>query len=150
MFSFVVRHLYFLKSIPLLAQFFDSLLRLQMLFLNPRVLEWIDEIEQYVELIPNTTISQHSYGGIQFNVLNKEFGHIHSNGLLDLLLTKYLKSKLLIEGKIVEHHVLKESGWISFYIKNEDDLAYAKKLLLMSYTEKTKGKHVTKQTFGSN
>lgn len=139
MFSFVVKRLGFLKGIPLLAHFYDSLLRLWMFATHARMLDYLDSVEAGVLAMPGTSVGLHRYGGLQFNYLDREFGHLHSNGLLDVLFSKKMKAQLLSEGKINEHHVLQGTGWISFYIKAEADVAYALHLLDMAHSRAAKG-----------
>lgn len=136
MFSFVVKYLGFLKSIPLIAILYDSLIRLWFFATKPQLLDWLDDIEETISKYPNTSITVHKYGGTQFNYLDKEFGHLHSNGLLDIRLNRTIKQQLLKDGKIQNHHVFKNSGWISFYITNEQDCKYAMGLLLLAYEKK--------------
>lgn len=133
MFPFVVKRVGFLKDIPLLAILFDSLMRFWMFIAKPELLHWIDDLEENVEGMPGTTIGIHKYGGTAFNYLGKEFAHVHSNGLVDILLNKELKKSLMTEGKIKDHHVFKNSGWISFYLHNKQDVAYACYLLKKAY-----------------
>ncbi len=136
MFSFVVRYLGFLKIIPLLPQVFDSLLRLYVFFDRSYLLDWFDEIEEEVLTWEGTSVSLHKFGGLQFNYNGKEIGHIHSNGLLDALYSKEMKQRLLEKDRIKPHHVFEQSGWISFYIVNDQDKAYAKELLKIAYQYK--------------
>lgn len=133
MFSFVVKRAGFLKDIPLFAIIFDSLMRLWMFFTKPELLDWIDELEEDVTRMSETTVGIHKYGGTQFNYKGREFAHVHSNGLLDVLLNKELKQSLMLEGKIKDHHVFKNSGWISFHLQNKQDLDYACYLLSRAY-----------------
>lgn len=132
-FSFVVRHLSFLKHVPLFPQVFDSMLKIRVFLTKPDLLDWFDEIETEVLRWEGTDVSLHQYGGIQFNRKGKEIGHLHSNGLLDVLYTKERKGLLLKEGRIQPHHVFEKSGWISFYIVSQEDKDYAKELLKMAY-----------------
>lgn len=133
MFSFVVKRLGFLKDIPLLAIFYDSLLKFWYFLTKPKLLGWIDELEETILTQKSTSVSLHKYGGSQFNYLGKEFAHLHSNGLLDILFSRQIKCELKLQGRIIDHHVFKNSGWISFYITNEDDMKYAKELLKIAY-----------------
>jgi len=139
MFSFVVKRAGFLKDIPLVAIIFDSLMRFWMLVTKPELLDWIDELEEDVTRMPETTIGIHKYGGTQFNYKGREFAHVHSNGLLDILLNKELKQSLMLEGKIKDHHVYKNSGWVSFHLHNKQDVSYACYLLNIAY-DRTKQK----------
>jgi len=133
MFWFVVRYLGFLKHIPGLGFVFDSWLKISTLLTNPLLLDLIDEIEHDVIRWEGVTITLHKYGGIQFNYKGREIGHIHGNGLLDMLLNRQLKQQLMSDGKIQDHHVFKNTGWISFYIKTTADKKYALELLKLGY-----------------
>lgn len=133
MFNFVVKRLGFLKSIPLMAVYYDSLIKLWVLLTNSSLLDWIDDIEEEVIRSLDCTVTVHKYGGSQFNYKTIEFAHLHSNGLLDVLLNRNLKQKLLEEGRILDHHVFPNTGWISFYIRERSDVDYAVYLLRIAY-----------------
>ncbi|MFU1856651.1 luciferase family protein [Sphingobacterium sp. NGMCC 1.201703] len=115
-------------------------MRFWMFLTKPELLDWIDDLEENVTQMPGTTIGIHKYGGIGFNYMEKEFAHVHSNGLLDVLLNTELKNSLMAEGKIKDHHVFKNSGWISFYLQNKQDVGYACILLDKAY-DRAKQKH---------
>jgi hypothetical protein len=133
LFSFVVRYLGFFKFVPLFPMVFDSLLRLWMLASKSYVLDWLDEIEAEVLSWKGTSTSIHRYGGLQFNCNGREIGHLHSNGLLDVLYNREIKQQLLAKGRIQPHHIFEKSGWISFYIVDYHDRVYAKELLEIAY-----------------
>jgi Family of unknown function (DUF5519) len=132
MFNFVVKYLGSLKHIPLLAHFFDASLKIVTLLFNRRVLDYIDAIEMEVSSWPNVSLQLHRFGGVQFNFDNKEIGHIHGNGTLDILLNRKTKSELLVEGRIKNHHTFKNSGWITFPIQTSEDAEFALHLLKFS------------------
>lgn len=136
MFHFVVKYLGFLKWIPVLPHIFDTFLKLSYLIYNKRIVELTDEIESVVSKWDNITISMHKYGGVQFNHGKREIGHIHSNGLVDILFDRKKKEELLEIGIAKDHHVFKNSGWVSLYIKTETDKNNAILLLKMSYLTK--------------
>ncbi|WP_207421092.1 luciferase domain-containing protein [Desertivirga brevis] len=129
MFAFVVNRLGFLKVMPGLPLFFDALLRLWLFVTKPQMLEWLDDIESEVGSWEDVSLSLHKYGGLQFNYKGKEIGHLHSNGLLDVLFSRKMKAELLADMRVGDHHLLKRSGWISFYLKSEEDVNYAIQLL---------------------
>jgi len=133
MFDFIIKYFSFLKHIPLLPHIFDALIRLQTLLFNKKVLEHIDVIERTVLTWEKTSAGMHQYGGLQFNVNNREIGHIHSNGLVDVLLKKEIKEQLLKEGRVEDHHIFKRSGWVSLHIRSEQDKQLALELLEYSY-----------------
>lgn len=135
LFSFVVKHLGFLKAVPLLPHIFDAYLKLWTLATNPELSDCIDDIEAEVLSWDGTVKSLHKYGGIQFNCNGIEMGHIHGNGILDIRFNKKTKQQLMDEGKINHHHIFIKSGWISFYVRKKEDNEYAKQLLKMAYSE---------------
>src|SRR4051812_5917114 len=121
MFNLTVKYLGFLKHIPVLPQVFDAMMRIEKFFSNKNVLGYMDEIEEEVLSWQNTSVHSHKFGGTQFDICNKELGHIHGNGLLDILFNKEIKSALVDKGIVKEHHVFKNSGWVSFLIRSEED-----------------------------
>lgn len=138
MFGFVVKYLGFLKSVPGLAILFDNGLKLYTLIANPSLLDRIDRLENEVSAWPGITTQTHRYGGLQFNYNGKELGHIHSNSLLDMLLSRAHKHQLLQAGRISHHHIFKDTGWISFYVNTDDDMVYAISLLQIAYQHENK------------
>jgi hypothetical protein len=133
MFLFVIKYLKFLKIIPGAVLIFDSWLMLWTLITKPDILDYIDEIEKSVLRWNKTKSGLHKYGGLQLNYTTHELGHLHSNGLLDIPLSRKLKEELLKEGRVQHHHTLVNTGWISFYVKTNEDKNYAIKLLKLSY-----------------
>jgi hypothetical protein len=139
MFTFIIKYFGFLKFIPGLVIVFDCLLKVLTFITKPALLDWIDEIETEVLNWDGTFASMHKYGGLQLNYVGKEIGHIHGNGLLDMLLSRDLKNSLLKHNRIMEHHSFKNTGWISFYICTKDDAQYALELLKLSYKKMSTG-----------
>lgn len=129
----MIRYLGFLKRVPLLGWMYDGTLKLWTYLTHPEILDWIDAIEAEVSSWENVIIHLHKYGGLQFDYDDKEIGHIHSNGLLDMLLNRKLKAELMPDGRIQDHHTFRNSGWISFYMRTEEDKYYAIALLRMGY-----------------
>ncbi|SEQ88534.1 luciferase domain-containing protein [Pedobacter rhizosphaerae] len=138
-FHFTVKWLGGLKAVPLLGQVFDSCLKIYVSVLKPELLDWIDEIEREVCSWEDTTVGLHRYGGTQFNYRQKEIGHIHSNGILDVRLNRKTKQLLIQENKVKAHHVFKRSGWISLYIVNKKDIETALTILRLSYKRVSNG-----------
>jgi hypothetical protein len=137
MFKFIVKYFGLLKSIPLLAYLFDSQFKLWLLITNAELLDCLDDIEAEVLSWKGTSVSLHKYGGLQFNWNGKEIGHIHSNGVLDIRFSQKIKQQLMEEGRISDHHVFTNSGWISFYVMKKEDVKYANRLLKMAYLKIT-------------
>lgn len=141
MFSVIVRYFGFLKHIPALPHVYDALLKIREFFLNRKLLDELDDIEQIVSSWNGMSITLHKYGGIQFNLNSYELGHLHGNGLLDVLLTKAIKEELMQKHPIEDHHVFKNSGWISLWIKTSSDKDIAIKVLRQAYVFHSSRKH---------
>lgn len=133
MFKFIVNYLGFLKHIPLVPHVYDALLKIQLFFTNRNLLDCLDDVENDVSRWNAVTLSLHKYGGTQFNFQAREFGHLHDNGLLDIPVSRTLKNEFLKNYPIEDHHVFKDSGWISFWIKNSVDKELALLLLRQTY-----------------
>ena len=133
MFRFIVTYLGFLKRVPLMAGMFDAFLMIWNMIVNPKINDAIEKIEKEVLTWKGVHLSAHKFGGLQFNYLTKEIGHIHSNGILDIPFSRKIKDELIKQGKATEHHVFNRSGWVSFYIQSECDTEQAIRLLELSY-----------------
>ena len=81
-----------------------------------------------IEIIRNTVSDWegiiehgHRFGGIEFMLGKVEIGHLHSNGLADIPFTRKLRDQLILEKKASPHHILPDTGWISFWVRNDSD-----------------------------
>lgn len=120
MFEFVTKYLGFLKRIPLLPHIFDAGLDLFYTFFRKEISASMEHIKNSVADWPGITLSMHKYGGIQFNYGKKEIGHMHSNGIVDVLLDRKTKEELMAKNLVEDHHVFKKSGWVSVYVKSKE------------------------------
>lgn len=78
----------------------------------------------------------HRFGGTEFQWNNVEIGHIHRGGMTDIPLTRRIR-EALVEADLAQlHHVLPESGWITFYIRTPADVETAQTLMRLSYIHK--------------
>ncbi|MCL4256006.1 MAG: DUF5519 family protein, partial [Anaerolineae bacterium] len=62
--------------------------------------------------------------------------HIHGNRMADLPFTRTIREALVTDGEADVHHLLSESGWVSFYLRRDEDVTQAIKLFRMSYLQK--------------
>lgn len=90
--------------------------------IEPTVSDWL-----------GVTIEPHDRGGREFTLNGREIGHIHGERLLDLPFTKRIRDVLLDENRAEKHHVVPESGWVSYRIHTDEDVAGALWLLRVSY-----------------
>jgi len=100
-------------------------------------------VNEYLQIITHTVTewdsvasAPHRFGGIEFTLENAEIGHVHMDGLVDIPFTRKLAQQLIEDGQAEPHHVLPETGWISYYIRKPDDVAHAFQLFRLSYLQK--------------
>lgn len=75
----------------------------------------------------------HRFGGTEFRIGRRELGHIHGDYLVDIPFPKKVRDEIVSNGLAEPHHILPETGWISFYLRTEDDVEKAIGLLNRSY-----------------
>ncbi|MFB2898060.1 luciferase family protein [Aerosakkonemataceae cyanobacterium BLCC-F50] len=83
------------------------------------------------------TIAPHRFGGIEFRVNNREFGHLHGDYQADIPFSARLRKELVASQKVSEHHLYPNSGWVSFYIRSADDVPALIELLKLNYDRLT-------------
>lgn len=75
----------------------------------------------------------HRFGGTEFRIGKREIGHIHGDSLVDIPFPTKIRDEIVAAGQAVPHHVLPESGWVSFYLKEAGDVQKAIDLFNRSY-----------------
>tara|TARA_B100000809_G_scaffold52464_1_gene47791 strand:+ start:448 stop:897 length:450 start_codon:yes stop_codon:yes gene_type:complete len=126
-----------IKRIPYLPIFIDEQLKIFTLFFRPTVFQKMIEIVKWTKKLPYVTSKYHKYGGLEFQVNGKEICHIHGDGLTDVLLTRRVANDIIKSTFAQEHHVISDSGWISYQIKKESDIEELKGIIKQSYSNKT-------------
>jgi hypothetical protein len=82
---------------------------------------------------PNISVHAHRFGGKEFLFGNAEVGHMHEAGSVDIPFPLAMRNALLAAGLAEQHHWVPNSGWITFHVRNEEDLSHALRLLRLSY-----------------
>ncbi len=104
----------------------------------------MEEIKNEILTWP-VTAALHQFGGIEFRLNKRELGHIHGDRLADLPFPMNIRNELVNSGRASPHHVLLQSGWVSYWIeKGEEDVPAAIELFRMRY-EQLKPKAQIKQ-----
>ena len=105
-----------------------------------------DVITQTVAAWANVTVQPHRFGGVEYVIGKREIGHIHGDHLVDIPFPKKVRDEIVAAGRAQPHHILRETGWVSFYIREEKDVEKAITLLHESYeiAQKQKSK-ITKE-----
>ncbi len=80
-----------------------------------------------------TSAHPHRFGGIEFRLGKREIGHLHGDTLLDVPFPRRIHDELIARGEALPHHVLPDSGWVSYRIAGQDDVSGAIALLRRSY-----------------
>jgi hypothetical protein len=75
----------------------------------------------------------HRFGGVEYRLGTRELGHIHGDHLVDIPFPKKVRDEIVKTGLALPHHVLPETGWVSFYLREEEDVPKAIALLHRSY-----------------
>jgi Ni,Fe-hydrogenase I large subunit len=75
----------------------------------------------------------HRFGGIEYRVGRREIGHIHGDYLVDIPFPTKIREEIVTAGRADPHHILPDSGWVSFYIREPADVERAIELLQQSY-----------------
>jgi hypothetical protein len=105
----------------------------------------LEKIKRGILSWPNVTAEQHKFGGIEFLLNKREMGHIHGDRLADLPFPMKARNELVNSGRASPHHVMPQSGWVSYWIeKGEEDLDSVIGLFRLRY-EQLKPKSSTKQ-----
>ncbi|HEX9943235.1 MAG TPA: luciferase family protein [Thermoanaerobaculia bacterium] len=90
-------------------------------------------IEEVVLTWPGVVSQPHRFGGTEFNLGKREVGHIHGDHLLDIAFPRPVRNEVVAAGEAQPHHILPDTGWVSFYIRKEEDVDHAVALLRRSY-----------------
>ena len=75
----------------------------------------------------------HRFGGTAFYRSNREVGHIHRDGLVDIPFPRNVRDQLVLNGEAQPHHILPQSGWVSVPLGSAEDVTRAIMLLRKSY-----------------
>jgi hypothetical protein len=82
------------------------------------------------------TVTPHRFGGIEFLVGRRELGHLHGDHLADLPFPVRVRERLVHQGKAQPHHILPESGWVSYAIRDVSDVANVIALFRLNYEKR--------------
>lgn len=101
-----------------------------------------ERIEQEILGWPGTETRPHRFNGIEFRVNGHEIGHLHGDRLADLPFPRKVREELVAAGKAQTHHVLPQTGWVSYRIRDEEDVAGALELFRRNYERLTARKWI--------
>lgn len=82
---------------------------------------------------PQVSAHPHRFGGTEYRLGKREIGHVHGDALIDIPFPKKVRDEIVAAGRAEAHHILPESGWVSFYLNAPSDIAKGLALLRQSY-----------------
>jgi hypothetical protein len=77
--------------------------------------------------------SPHRFGGTEFRYGRRELGHVHGDYQADIVFPMEVRDRLVEEGRAEPHHILPQSGWITFRFREGRDVESAVGLFRLSY-----------------
>ncbi len=95
-----------------------------------------ETIEREVTGWPGVEARVHRFGGVEFRVNGHEIGHLHGDRMADLPFPVRMREELVASGKARVHHVLPQTGWVSYYA-GQGDVAGALELFRKNYERLT-------------
>src|SRR5262245_52877509 len=92
-----------------------------------------DAIVREVSAWSGVTTARHRFGGTEFRVGRRELGHVHGSRLADLPFPLLVRNDLVAAGRAEPHHIYPESGWVSYFIRDESDIEKVVALFRLNY-----------------
>ena len=96
-----------------------------------------ERIEREVAGWPGVEEKPHRFEGVEFRVRGHEIGHLHGSRLADLPFPVRMRKELVAAGKAQLHHVLPQTGWVSYPIRDKEDVEGALELFRLNYERLT-------------
>ena len=90
-------------------------------------------VEREVSGWPGVEARPHRFGGVEFRVRGHEIGHLHGSRMADLPFPIRMRKELVAEGKAEPHHVLPQTGWVSYYPRGPEDAPAVVELFRLNY-----------------
>lgn len=75
----------------------------------------------------------HRYGGLEFRLGNRELGHIHGDALVDIPFPRAVRDELVEARQAEPHHIIPDSGWVSVFLRSNEDVERVIQLLERSF-----------------
>jgi len=107
-------------------------------------------IQREVAGWPGVVVVPHRFGGVEFRVGRRELGHLHGSRLADLPFPVRIREQLVATGRAEPHHILPDTGWITFRIRSVDDAASAVALFRLNYERPWKTENVERAEKAEN
>lgn len=96
-------------------------------------MDYLKQLEDEVSTWSNVSVHPHRFGGKEFRFGKAEIGHVHRGGTVDIPFPRAVRDALLEEGQAEEHRWVPNSGWTTFEVRRQADVAHAVELMRISY-----------------
>jgi hypothetical protein len=93
----------------------------------------LERVKSEVAAWPDVEQQPHRFGGLEFVLGKRELGHIHGDRLVDIPFPRAVRDEVVKSGQAAPHHILPDTGWVSIWLRDEEDVARAIELLRRSY-----------------
>jgi hypothetical protein len=105
-----------------------------------------EKIYQVMMDCREVTAGEHRFGDIEYKLGKREIGHVHGNHLVDIPFPIKIRNEIIEKGEALPHHILPESGWVSIYLRNDENVNKAINLLNRSFEVALQQRMKRKQT----
>jgi len=83
---------------------------------------------------PEVIVEAHRGGMVFFRVGRREIGHLHGLRFADLPFPVRIREELVAAGKAELHYLHPQSGWVTRYIRGEEDVEGIIDLFRLNYS----------------
>ena len=90
-------------------------------------------VEREVSGWPGVEARPHRFGGVELRFSGHEIGHLHGSRMADLPFPVRMRKELVAEGKAEPHHLLPQTGWVSYYPRGPEDAPAIVELFRLNY-----------------
>lgn len=91
-------------------------------------------IREAVMAWEGVTSGLHRFGGVEFRLGRRELGHLHGDSLVDIPFPKKVRDQIVAAGEAEPHHIIPESGWVSIFLHEQQDVDRTIELLRRSFS----------------
>ncbi len=90
-------------------------------------------VEKEVSGWAGVEVRPHRFGGVEFRVRGHEIGHLHGSRMADLPFPVRMRKELVAQGKAEPHHLLPQTGWVSYYPSGPESAPALVELFRLNY-----------------
>ena len=128
--GFLSARLRFLRDVTPLPHLLDAFLWLHSFLFRRKAFDAMESVFEEARAWDGVTWRLHRFGGIEWRVGGMEIGHLHGNGVLDVLLPNRKDAeKAIADGRAASHHTHPRTAWVSRPIRCAADVPPALGLL---------------------